>query len=99
MATIDEITERMRERFAASDFDAKIKFDFGADGLIHVDGSQRPPAVGNADAEADCTITIALADFLDLVKGDLNPTTAFMMGKLKVDGSMAIALKLAGILG
>ena len=99
MATIEEITERMRERFAASDFDSKIKFDFGSDGLIHVDGSQKPPAVSNADAEADCTIKIALGDFLDLVKGELNPTTAFMMGKLKVDGSMAVALKLAGILG
>lgn len=67
--------------------------------MIHVDGSQKPPSVSNADAEADCTITIAFADFLDLVKGELNPTTAFMMGKLKVDGSMAVALKLAGILG
>src|SRR5262245_38431845 len=99
MASIEEVTERMREKFAASEgFDSKIKFDFGGDGIVHVDGSQQPPAVSNADAEADCTIKISLADFLDLVKGELNPTTAFMMGKLKVDGSMAVALKLANVL-
>ena len=99
MPTLDEITERLRERFAArSGFDATIKFDFGADGIVFVDATQTPPLVTNADSESECTIKIALVDFIDLTKGELNPTTAFMMGKLKVDGSMVIALKLVNVL-
>jgi putative sterol carrier protein len=33
-----------------------------------------------------------------MASGELSPTTAFMMGKLKVDGSMSIAMKLADVL-
>ena len=56
--------------------------DFGADGLIFLDGKSSPNTVSNYDAEADCTIRMKLKDFESLVSGDLDPTTAFMLGKL-----------------
>ena len=99
MTTLDEITERIRGRFGEnSGLDASIKFDFGTDGVVHVDAASIPNVVSNEDKGADCTIAISLADFEDLIKGELNPTMAFMMGKLKVDGSMAVAMKLANVL-
>ena len=43
---------------------------------------------------------IASADaFQSLLEGDLNPTMAFMTGKLKVEGDMGMAMKLGGVLG
>lgn len=99
MKTIEEVTEQLRERFGEdSGLDATFKFDFGDAGLVHVDASTVPHVVTNDDGEADCTISISLDDFLDMASGELSPTTAFMMGKLKIDGSMSIAMKLADVL-
>jgi putative sterol carrier protein len=53
--------------------------------------------VTNEDKEADCGIDISAADFKDLLSGNLNAMMAFMMGKLKVSGDMAVALQLQGL--
>jgi putative sterol carrier protein len=97
---LEQITEGLRERVGDdSGLNATIKFDFGDDGIIFVDGESAPNTVSNEDRDADCTIRISIENFKKLVDGDLNPTTAFMMGKLKIDGSMGIAMKLQGLLG
>jgi putative sterol carrier protein len=98
--TLEEITAGLAARAAQnSEFGHSVKFDFGDDGLILLDGTATPPTVTNTDGEAECTITISLENFAALTSGDLDPATAFMMGKLKVAGSMGVALKLQGVLG
>jgi putative sterol carrier protein len=44
--------------------------------------------------EADCTITASEETLLKISKGEANPTTAYMTGKLKIAGDMGAALKL-----
>lgn len=98
--TLDEVTARLRERVREdSGLGARIKFDFGADGVVFLDASQTPNLVSNEDAEAECTIRISLDNFVDMGSGELSPTMAFMMGKLKVDGDLGLAMKLQGLLG
>ncbi len=92
--TLDAIAEKIRERVAGSGFDKSVKFDLGADGVIVVDGQN----VSTEDTGADCTITISKDNFLELTSGELNPTMAFMTGKLKVAGDMSIAMQLSQIL-
>ena len=91
---LDALAEKIRERVAGSGFDKSVKFDLGADGVIVVDGQ----TVTTEEAGADCTITISKDDFLALTAGELNPTMAFMSGKLRVDGDMSIAMQLSQVL-
>ena len=94
--SLESTTELLRARIS-SGFGATVKFDFGTDGVIYVDGTATPSSVSNDDADAECTIAISLEDFESLVAGELDGTTAFMMGKLKVKGDMAIAMRLRDI--
>lgn len=92
--SIDAIADKICERVAGSGFDKSVKFDLGDDGVIVVDGQ----TVTTEDAGADCTITVSKEDFIALTSGDLNPTSAFMSGKLKVAGDMSIAMQLSQVL-
>ena len=45
-------------------------------------------------SEADCTISASEETLVKIAKGEANPTTAYMTGKLKIQGDMGAALKL-----
>ncbi len=92
--SLDAIASKIRDRVAGSGFDKSVKFDLGSDGVIVVDGQN----VSTEDAGADCTITLTKDDFESLMAGDLNPTMAFMTGKLKVAGDMSIAMQLSQVI-
>lgn len=47
------------------------------------------------DGDADVTLTASEDVFRDIAEGNQNPVTAFMKGKLKVDGSTTRALKVS----
>lgn len=97
---ITQITDELRKRVGAnSGLGATLKFNFNGAGFIYIDGKATPNTVSNDDKPADCTIKVALADFKNLADGKLDATAAFMMGKLKVEGNMAVAMKLQPILG
>lgn len=63
--------------------------------IIYKDGAR---AVKGAEEEAACTLIVSTDDFRQMVDGTLNPTAAFMGGKLKIKGNMGLALKLQTIL-
>ena len=44
--------------------------------------------------DAGCTMIMDSDDFVKMFKGELNPTQAFMGGRLKMKGDMMIAMKL-----
>jgi putative sterol carrier protein len=50
--------------------------------------------VDEGSADADCTISASQENFEQLVARELNPTTAYMTGKLKIKGDMGAAMKL-----
>lgn len=95
MATLQEITDVMAKAVGADSGQGKtLKFDFKGDGFIHIDGG----SVTNNDSPADCTIVISKDDFEQMADGKLDPTMAFMQGKIKINGDMSVAMKLQPIL-
>lgn len=49
--------------------------------------------------DAGCTMILDSDDFIKLFTGQLNPTQAFMAGKLKIKGDMMMAMKLEKLMG
>ena len=94
--TKQELVDRMQQGQAWVP-GKRIKIDFGGDhGLIMLDGDASQ--VTEADGSADTTIRIAWDDWQQLAAGQLDGMTAFMMGKIKVEGDMSNAMQLQGIL-
>lgn len=97
--SLDAIHAKIKEKMSmAAGLDAKVKFDFGDDGQIFVDATQSPPVISNEDEDADTTFVTSIDTFKAILAGEQDPNIAFMMGKLKVQGSMGLAMKLNGIL-
>jgi len=76
-------------------FDGSAKFVIEGEGAIMLD----PTGVRAGDDEADVTMTATTDVFRAILEGRMNPTMAFMLGKLSVDGSMGMAMKLGSALG
>ena len=75
-----------------------IQFELGDDGVIFWDGTATPPVIDNTAREAETTISLSLDDLDKLIAGALNPTMAYMTGKLKIQGSLGVALKMSQLL-
>ena len=98
--SLEQITEQMRARIGTGgSLNKSVKFDFGSDGMVRVDDNAKPAVVDNQDLPVDCTVKVAIADFMEIASGKQNPQMAFMMGKLKVEGDMSVAMQLGKILG
>lgn len=75
-------------------FDGVAKFVIPGEGAIMMDAS----GVRAADEEAEVTLTAEADTFRAILAGELNPTAAFMTGKLSVDGDMGMAMRLGSVL-
>ncbi|HEV2080263.1 MAG TPA: SCP2 sterol-binding domain-containing protein [Allosphingosinicella sp.] len=74
----------------------RVKIDFGPDGVVMLDGQANQ--VTEEDGAADTTIKVSWADWEAMSSGQLDGMTAFMQGKIKVEGDMSNAMQLQGVL-
>jgi putative sterol carrier protein len=97
--SLESATEGLKAKAAAAaPLGHTVRFDLGGDGTIFWDGTGATPVITNAAAEAETTISISLADLEQLSAGELDATMAYMTGRLKIDGSMGVALKIGQVL-
>ena len=93
------VTKVLRERVGSDrGLGTSLKLDCGSEGVVLIDGTAKPNTVSNSDGTAACTISLSLDTLGRLLLRELEPTNAFMMGKLKVVGDMGVAMKLQHLL-
>lgn len=91
---VTEAVAALNAKMDGAGFDGIAKFDIEDEGgiIIDADGARA------GDDDADVTLSASTDVFKAILDGEMNPTTAFMTGKLSVDGDMGLAMKLAGVL-
>jgi putative sterol carrier protein len=93
--TKQELIQKMQEAQAWVP-GKRVKIDFGSEGTAMLDGAAGH--VTEDDGSADTTIRVSWDDWQQMAGGQLDGMTAFMMGKLKVEGDMSNAMQLQGVL-
>ena len=83
---VQEAVKVLNEKMQGQSFSGTAKFEIDSDGA-HA-----------GDEDTDVTMTADADTFQGIIDGSTNPTSAFMTGKLKVDGDMGMAMKLASAL-
>ena len=85
--------EAVIRKLEDQDIGSSVKFSITNEGSIMVDEN----GIRIDDGEAECTLIADFDTVSELMEGELSPTGAFMSGRLKVEGSMSVAMQLSNI--
>ena len=89
-----EAVEAIEKKLEGSMFDGSAKFEIENEGSIIIDSS----GVRVSNDETEVTLSASLETFQEILEGDLDSTSAFMTGRLQLDGDMSTAMRLASVL-
>lgn len=92
---VDAAVKALNAKLGGGGIDGSVKFVISDEGAVRVDEA----GARADDSDADCVMTADAATFRGILDGDVNPTMAFMSGRLKVEGDMGLAMKLGSVLG
>lgn len=97
--SLDQTEAKIKSRLGdLRGLNARVKFDFDQNGALFLDAKTSPPTLSRDPIAPDCTIRMSLENFDRMISGRLSPVLAFGTGKIKVQGSMGIAMKLSSLL-
>ena len=100
--TVRDLMNLLPEFFlpkAALDSEAVIFFDLdgenGGQWIVTIDQGQCTVVEGQG-GQPDLTVRANAQDVLDMFSGAMDPTRAYLTGKLQLSGNMSLALRLGG---
>ena len=91
---ITAAVQALADKLAGNSFDGSAKFEIEDHGSIVIDAA----GVRASDEDTEVTLKASVETFQSILAGDLNPTTAFMTGRLKLDGDMGTAMRLGSVI-
>ena len=91
---MDEAVAAIEKKLEGAMFDGSAKFEIENEGSIIIDSS----GVRVSNDETEVTLSASLETFQEILEGDLDSTSAFMTGRLQLDGDMSTAMRLASVL-
>jgi len=101
--TAKEIIEAMPRAFVperAKGLKATYQFELTGEGggnwVLEIANQQCQVREGVA-GKPDATISLAAADYVALVKGELDPIGVFMRGRLKIKGNMGLVMQVLNL--
>ena len=95
--TVQEFFQNLASRADASRVQGMTNsyvFDIDGAGTWTVRVADGAVTVEDGDGGGDCTIQASEETFQKIVAGEMNPTAAYMSGKLKIKGDLGAAMKL-----
>ena len=93
---LQTLADKIREKFEeAPKIEAIVQFDFEEDGSVTYDGTTDPATTHiNTVGDAKTTFRCSLETFKGFIDGSKSPDLAYLMGQLKIEGSLGLAMKL-----
>jgi putative sterol carrier protein len=90
---VAQAVEALNGKMNGGGFDGVAKFVIEGEGALVIDSAGSRAG----DDPADVTLTADADTFRAIMDGEMNPTAAFMQGKLAIDGDMGAAMRLGSV--
>ena len=91
---LNQARDVLTQKLGGGVFEGSVKFSITDEGSLIVDSE----GVRISNQPAEVTLSATAEVFEDILAGRQNPTSAFMSGKLSLEGDMGLAMRLAGVL-
>lgn len=89
------VTYLEEEISGAAPIGAVLKFDYPDCGCLIIDGTGATNRISLKDEEADCVVSLGIETHAQMLRFELDQTSAFREGRMRIQGNIAVALKLA----
>ena len=95
---IEELTQKVIENVQKHEpFGFNVRFDLTEGASIYVNGDSSPISVSNDSDPADTVFIVDSKDLESMLDGNMSPMSAYITGKMKIEGDMGKAMKLSSI--
>ncbi len=91
---VEAAVKALTKKLNGAVLDGAARMVIEDEGSIRIDET----GVSTDEGEADCVLTADAETFRGMLEGEVNPTVAFMSGRLRIEGDMALAMKLGSLL-
>jgi putative sterol carrier protein len=83
----------------ARTLNASYRFDIEGAGSWRLESDGERVVVTESDAPADCVLRADEGTFLGIVEGRQSAMSAYMTGKIRVEGDLGLAMRLRNLFG